>query len=123
MMQVNQLLNKMPPGEIKVDDNKISPPTRQEMKSGMENLICHFKLFSRGFNVPPGATYTAIEHPKGEFGVYLVSDGSSKPYRCKIRAPSFVHLAGMDYMSRNLFLADVVAVLASIDVVFGDVDR
>ncbi|XP_050307962.1 NADH-ubiquinone oxidoreductase 49 kDa subunit-like [Anthonomus grandis grandis] len=120
---VNQCINKMPPGEIKTDDHKICPPKRAEMKTSMESLICHFKLFSRGFNVPPGTTYTAIEHPKGEFGVYLVSDGSSRPYRCKIRSPGFIHLASMDYMGKNMFLADVVAILASIDVVFGDVDR
>ncbi|ENN82902.1 hypothetical protein YQE_00730, partial [Dendroctonus ponderosae] len=120
---IRLLLDKMPPGEVKVDDNKISPPTRAEMKKSMESLICHFKLFSRGFSVPPGSTYTAIEHPKGEFGVYLVSDGTSKPYRCKIRPPRFIHLSGMDHLGRNTFLADVVAILASIDVVFGDVDR
>ncbi|CAG9762914.1 unnamed protein product [Ceutorhynchus assimilis] len=120
---IEQLLNKMPLGDIKVDDNRISPPKRAEMKSSMEGLICHFKVFSRGFNVPPGSTYTAIEHPKGEFGVYLVSDGSSKPYRCKIRAPGFIHLSGMSYMAKNHLLSDVVAILASIDVVFGDVDR
>ncbi|KAL1505447.1 hypothetical protein ABEB36_005015 [Hypothenemus hampei] len=120
---IDQLLSKMPSGEIHVDDNKVCPPKRNEMKTGMESLISHFKLFSRGFNVPPGSTYTSIEHPKGEFGVYLVSDGSSKPYRCKIRAPSFTHLSGIDYMGRNHFLADMCAILASIDVVFGDVDR
>ncbi|KAH1027929.1 hypothetical protein HUJ05_001350 [Dendroctonus ponderosae] len=117
---IRLLLDKMPPGEVKVDDNKISPPTRAEMKKSMESLICHFKLFSRGFNVPPGSTYTAIEHPKGEFGVYLVSDGTSKPYRCRIRPPRFIHLSGMDDLGRNTFLADVVAILASIDAVFGD---
>uniref|UniRef100_A0A8C8BDX2 NADH dehydrogenase [ubiquinone] iron-sulfur protein 2, mitochondrial n=1 Tax=Otus sunia TaxID=257818 RepID=A0A8C8BDX2_9STRI len=89
-----QCLNKMPEGEIKVDDAKISPPKRAEMKSSMESLIHHFKLYTEGYQVPPGATYTAIEAPKGEFGVYLVSDGSSRPYRCKIKAPGFAHLVG-----------------------------
>ncbi|NXY80184.1 NDUS2 protein, partial [Glareola pratincola] len=89
-----QCLNKMPEGEIKVDDAKISPPKRAEMKTSMESLIHHFKLYTEGYQVPPGATYTAIEAPKGEFGVYLVSDGSSRPYRCKIKAPGFAHLVG-----------------------------
>ncbi|CAH1155070.1 unnamed protein product [Phaedon cochleariae] len=120
---IEQCLNKMPTGEVKIDDHKISPPKRHEMKTSMESMIHHFKLFSQGFQVPPGETYTSIEHPKGEFGVYLVSDGSSIPYRCKIRAPGFIHLSGMDYLGKNSFLADVVAVLASIDVVFGDIDR
>ncbi|XP_060526977.1 NADH-ubiquinone oxidoreductase 49 kDa subunit-like [Cylas formicarius] len=120
---INQLLNKMPAGEVKLDDNKITPPSRREMKTSMESIIHHFKLFSRGFQVPPGSTYTCIEHPKGEFGVYLVSDGSSKPYRCKIRSPGFAHLSGMNYMAKNLLLADAVAILASLDVVFGDIDR
>ncbi|XP_018580024.1 NADH-ubiquinone oxidoreductase 49 kDa subunit-like [Anoplophora glabripennis] len=120
-----QILNKMPEGEIKVDDHKICPPKRAEMKTSMESVIHHFKLFSQGFPVPPGATYTGIEHPKGEFGVYVVSDGSSKPYRCKIRPPAFIALSTMDYLirSRTDFLADVVAILASLDVVFGDIDR
>ncbi|XP_078393840.1 NADH dehydrogenase [ubiquinone] iron-sulfur protein 2, mitochondrial, partial [Cetorhinus maximus] len=87
-----QCLNKMPAGEIKVDDAKVSPPKRSEMKTSMESLIHHFKLYTEGFQVPPGVTYTAIEAPKGEFGVYLVSDGSSRPYRCKIKAPGFAHL-------------------------------
>ncbi|CAH1113383.1 unnamed protein product [Psylliodes chrysocephalus] len=120
---VLQCLNKMPRGEILTDDHKICPPTRAEMKTSMESLIHHFKLFSQGFQVPPGTTYTAVEHPKGEFGVYLVSDGSSLPYRCKIRASSFIHLSGIDYIGRNLFLADIVAILATLDIVFGDVDR
>ncbi|XP_056633357.1 NADH-ubiquinone oxidoreductase 49 kDa subunit-like [Diorhabda sublineata] len=118
-----QCLNQMPTGEIKCDDHKISPPNRKEMKTSMEALIHHFKLFSQGFQVPPGATYTSIEHPKGEFGVYLVSDGSSVVYRCKIRSPSFIHLSAMDYMGRNHYIADVVAMLSTLDIVFGDVDR
>ncbi|XP_071483908.1 NADH dehydrogenase [ubiquinone] iron-sulfur protein 2, mitochondrial-like [Diadema antillarum] len=120
---IHQCLNEMPEGEIKVDDNKISPPSRAEMKDSMESLIHHFKLFTQGFQVPPGATYTAIEAPKGEFGVYLVSDGSSKPYRCKIRAPGFLHLAGLDKVSKGHMLADVVAIIGTLDVVFGEVDR
>lgn len=120
---VLQCLNKLPIGEIKTDDHKVTPPKRAEMKVSMEGLIHHFKLFSQGFFVPPGSTYTATEHPKGEFGVYLVSDGSPVPYRCKIRAPSFVHLSSLDALGRNHFLADVVGILASLDVVFGDIDR
>jgi len=120
---VDQCLNKMPPGEIKIDDAKISPPRRKEMKESMESLIHHFKLYTEGYNVPPGETYTAIEAPKGEMGVYLVSDGSNKPYRCKIRAPGFYHLAAMDYMGRGHMLADIVAIIGTQDVVFGEVDR
>ncbi|CAI9722538.1 NADH-ubiquinone oxidoreductase 49 kDa subunit-like [Octopus vulgaris] len=108
---IHQCLNKMPPGEIKVDDHKICPPKRSEMKSSMESLIHHFKLYTEGYNVPPGSTYTAVEAPKGEFGVYLVSDGSNKPYRCKIKAPGFAHLAALDKVSRKHMLADVVAII------------
>lgn len=120
---INQCLNKMPPGEIKVDDHKIVPPKRSEMKNSMEALIHHFKLFTEGYAVPPGATYTAVEAPKGEFGVYLVSDGSSKPYRCKIKAPGFSHLSCMQEFAKGMYLADVVAFIGTIDVVFGEVDR
>lgn len=120
---IQQCLNRMPPGEIKVDDNKIVPPKRAEMKSSMEALIHHFKLFTEGFQVPPGATYTAVEAPKGEFGVYLVSDGTSRPYRCKIKAPGFAHLSALDFMGRGLFLADIVAIIGTLDIVFGEVDR
>ncbi|UYV71557.1 NDUFS2 [Cordylochernes scorpioides] len=108
---IQQCCNNMPPGEIKVDDNKIVPPSRAEMKNSMEALIHHFKLFTEGFQVPPGTTYTAIEAPKGEFGVYLVSDGTSRPYRCKIKAPGFAHLAGLDHMGRRLLLQDIVAII------------
>lgn len=120
---IEQCLNKMPTGEIKIDDAKISPPKRSEMKESMEALIHHFKLYTEGYSVPPGETYTAIEAPKGEMGVYLVSDGSSKPYRCKIRAPGFFHLASMEAMSRGHMLADVVAIIGTQDIVFGEVDR
>lgn len=120
---IDQCLNQMPEGEVHCDDNKVSPPSRGEMKKSMEAIIHHFKLFSQGFAVPPGSIYTCVEHPKGEFGVYLVSDGSSRPYRCKIKAPGFAHLAGIDHISRNLFLADVVAIMGTLDIVFGEVDR
>lgn len=120
---IEQCLNKMPPGEVKVDDHKIVPPKRGEMKSSMESLIHHFKLYSEGFQVPPGSTYTAIEAPKGEFGVYLVSDGTTRPYRCKIKAPGFAHLAGLHKLTKGAMLADVVAVIGTLDVVFGEVDR
>lgn len=120
---IDQCLNKMPPGDIKIDDNKITPPSRAEMKKSMEAVIHHFKLFTEGYQVPPGATYTAVEAPKGEFGVYLVSDGSSKPYRCKIKAPGFAHLAATDYISTGLMLPDLVALIGTMDIVFGEVDR
>lgn len=120
---IHQCLNQIPDGPIKVDDHKIVPPTRAEMKESMEALIHHFKLFTEGYSVPPGATYTAIEAPKGEFGVYLVSDGSNRPYRCKIRAPGFAHLASLDFMARGHMLADTVALIGTQDIVFGEVDR
>lgn len=120
---IEQCLNKMPAGQIKVDDHKIVPPPRANMKESMESLIHHFKLFSEGYHVPPGETYSAIEAPKGEMGVYLVSDGSNRPYRCSISAPGFRHLAGMDFVSRGCFLPDVVAIIGTFDLVFGEVDR
>ncbi|KAK7869799.1 hypothetical protein R5R35_008324 [Gryllus longicercus] len=120
---IDQCLNKMPPGEIKADDMKITPPSRSEMKTSMEALIHHFKLFTQGYQVPAGATYTAVEAPKGEFGIYLVSDGSSKPYRCKIKAPGFAHLAALDKVGKNHMLADIVAIIGTLDIVFGEVDR
>lgn len=120
---MEQCLNKMPPGEVKTDDAKVTPPSRDEMKTSMEALIHHFKLFTQGYQVPPGSTYTAIEAPKGEFGVYLVSDGSSKPYRCKIKAPGFAHLAALDHVGKNHMLADIVAIIGTLDIVFGEVDR
>ena len=115
---IEQCLNKMPAGEIKIDDAKISPPKRSEMKESMKALIHHFKLYTEGYNVPPGETYTAIEAPKGEMGVYLVSDRSNKPYRCKIRAPGFYHLASMEYMTKGHMLAGVVAVIGMHDIVY-----
>ena len=104
-------------------NNKISPPKRADMKNSMESLIHHFKLYTEGYHVPRGETYTAVEAPKGEFGVFLVADGSNKPYRCKIRAPGFAHLQGLDFMVKGHQLADVVACIASMDIVFGEVDR
>jgi NADH dehydrogenase (ubiquinone) Fe-S protein 2 len=123
MRIIEQCLNKMPPGAIKTDDAKLCPPSRGEMKTSMEAIIHHFKLFSQGYTVPAGATYTAIEAPKGEFGVYLVSDGGSKPYRCKIKAPGFAHLAALDKLGRKSMLADIVAIIGTLDVVFGEIDR
>ncbi|GJJ13128.1 NADH:ubiquinone oxidoreductase 49kD subunit [Clathrus columnatus] len=135
---IDQCLNKMPTGVIKVDDHKLVPPPRAMMKESMESLIHHFKLFSEGYAVPPGETYAAIEAPKGEMAVYLISDGSNRPYRCKIRAPGFAHLAGADFMMRTPFLlpfrltddvflkhmmADAVAIIGTMDLVFGEVDR
>jgi NADH-quinone oxidoreductase subunit D len=110
-------------GPVAIEDNKITPPRRADMKKSMESLIHHFKLYTEGFHVPAGEVYAAVEAPKGEFGVYLVSDGSNKPYRCKIRSPGFAHLQAMDFLCRGHMLADVSAVLGSIDIVFGEVDR
>jgi NADH-quinone oxidoreductase subunit D len=120
---MRQCLEKMPDGPVKVQDHKIAPPRRGEMKRSMEALIHHFKLYTEGYHVPAGETYTAVEAPKGEFGVYLVSDGTNKPYRCKIRAPGFAHLQGLDFMSKGHMLADTVAIIGSMDVVFGEIDR
>ena len=111
------------PGPVMVDDNKISPPKRSFMKHDMESLIYHFKLFSEGYSVPEGETYTSIEHPKGEFGVYIVSDGANKPYRLKIRPPSFAHLAAINEMVEGHMMADVVSVIGTLDIVFGEIDR
>jgi len=111
------------PGPIKVDDNKLTSPTRESMKSDMESLIHHFKFFSEGYPVPEGEVYAAVEHPKGEFGVYLMSDGSNKPYRMKVRASGFAHLQALDYMCRGHMIADVVTILGTQDIVFGEVDR
>jgi NADH-quinone oxidoreductase subunit D len=120
---VNQLSSGFGQGPVHHPDNKISPPRRREMKASMEALIHHFKLYTEGFHVPAGEVYAAVEAPKGEFGVYLVADGSNKPYKCKIRAPSFAHLQAMDFLCRGHMLADISAVLGSIDIVFGEVDR
>jgi NADH-quinone oxidoreductase subunit D len=111
------------PGPVMVDDHKLVPPRREEMKADMEALIQHFKLFTEGFCIPEGEAYAAVEHPKGEFGVYLISDGANKPYRLKVRAPGFPHLAGLNEMVRGHMLADVVAVIGTQDIVFGEIDR
>jgi len=110
-------------GPVTTDDGKIAPPKRSEMKASMEALIHHFKLYTEGYKVPPGEVYAAVEAPKGEFGVYLVSDGTNKPYRCKLRAPGYAHLQAMDFLCRKHMLADVSAILGSLDIVFGEVDR
>lgn len=120
---MKQCIANMPDGPVSSTDGKIVPPKRAEMKQSMEALIHHFKLYTEGFHVPEGEVYAAVEAPKGEFGVYLVADGSNKPYRCKIRAPGFAHLQALDYLSRDHMLADVSAILGSMDIVFGEVDR
>jgi NADH-quinone oxidoreductase subunit D len=111
------------PGPVITDNHKVAPPSRTEMKSSMEQLIHHFKLFTEGFHVPPGEAYSAVEHPKGEFGIYLLSDGANKPYRMKIRAPGFAHLAALDELTRGHMIADAVAVIGTLDIVFGEIDR
>jgi NADH-quinone oxidoreductase subunit D len=111
------------PGPVITGDHKVAPPSREEMKSSMEELIHHFKLFTEGMHVPEGEVYTAVEHPKGEFGIYLVSDGANKPFRLKIRAPGFAHLSAMDEMVRGHMIADVVAIIGTMDIVFGEIDR
>ncbi|MQY51158.1 NADH-quinone oxidoreductase subunit D [Rhodocyclus tenuis] len=111
------------PGPVMTDNAKVAPPSREAMKSNMEELIHHFKLFTEGMHVPQGEAYAAVEHPKGEFGIYLVSDGANKPYRLKIRAPGFVHLSAMDEMARGHMIADVVTIIGSQDIVFGEIDR
>ena len=129
MRQSNHLIQqcvawlRQNPGPVMLEDHKITPPTRVDMKNKMESLIHHFKLFSEGYCLPPGEAYAAIEHPKGEFGVYLVSDGANKPYRVKIRAAGFPHLAAIDEMARGHMLADVVAIIGTQDIVFGEIDR
>ena len=118
-----QCIDRIPKGIVMVKNNKITPPKRKSMKQSMESLIHHFKIFTEGYKVPKGETYTAVEAPKGEFGVYLISDGTNKPYKCKIRAPGFAHLQAMDFCSKGHMLADIVAILGSMDIVFGEVDR
>jgi NADH:ubiquinone oxidoreductase subunit D len=120
---ITQCLNDMPTGPVKTDDRKITPPSRAHMKQSMESLIHHFKIFTEGYHVPAGETYTVVEAPKGEFGVFLVSDGSNKPYRCKIKAPGFAHLQALDFMGKGHMLADIVTIIGTQDIVFGEVDR
>jgi NADH-quinone oxidoreductase subunit D len=129
MRQSNQIIAqcvdwlRKNPGPVITDDFKVATPPREEMKTSMEALIHHFKLFSEGMAVPAGEVYTAVEAPKGEFGIYMISDGANKPYRMKIRAPGFPHLAAMDEMARGHMIADVVAILSTMDIVFGEIDR
>jgi len=120
---IKQCLEKIPPGPVSSDNHKFSPPKRDDMKHSMEALIHHFKLFTEGYHVPAGETYSVVEAPKGEFGVFLISDGSNKPYRCKIRAPGFAHLQALDLLSKGHLLADIVANIGSLDIVFGEIDR
>ena len=120
---IHQCIDNIPKGHVMIQNNKITPPKRKLMKTSMESLIHHFKLYTEGYKVPKGETYTSVEAPKGEFGVYLISDGSNKPYKCKIRAPGFAHLQAMDFCSKGHMLADVVAILGSMDIVFGEIDR
>jgi NADH-quinone oxidoreductase subunit D len=129
MRQANRIIKqcvdwlRKNPGPVITDNHKIAPPKREEMKQNMEELIHHFKLFTEGFHVPEGEAYAAVEHPKGEFGIYLISDGANKPYRMKIRAPGFAHLAAMDELSKGHMIADVVAIIGTMDIVFGEIDR
>ena len=111
------------PGPVMTDNHKFAPPERESMKENMEELIHHFKLFTEGMHVPAGEAYAAVEHPKGEFGIYLISDGANKPYRMKIRAPGFAHLSALDEMARGHMIADVVTIIGTQDIVFGEVDR
>jgi NADH dehydrogenase (ubiquinone) Fe-S protein 2 len=120
---IMQVLNDIPSGPVRTDDKKITVPSRVNMKQSMESLIHHFKLYTEGYSVPAGETYTATEAPKGEFGVYLVSNGSSRPYRCKLRAPGFSHLSALDFMAKGHMVADVVTIIGTQDIVFGEVDR
>jgi NADH dehydrogenase (ubiquinone) Fe-S protein 2 len=120
---IGQCLNRMPSGPIKADNQKITPPSRLQLKQSMEALIHHFKLYTEGYTVPAGESYTAVEAPKGEFGVFLVSNGTSRPYRCKVKAPGFLHLQGLDFMTQGHLIADVVTAIGTQDIVFGEVDR
>jgi NADH-quinone oxidoreductase subunit D len=129
MRQANRIIQQCSawlrthPGPVITDNHKVAAPPRVDMKSNMEELIHHFKLFTEGFHVPEGEAYAAVEHPKGEFGIYLVSDGANKPYRLKIRPPGFPHLAALDEMARGHMIADAVAIIGTMDIVFGEIDR
>ena len=129
MRQSNRIIKqcvdwlRVNPGPVITDNHKVAAPSRESMKSNMEELIHHFKLFTEGFHVPAGEAYASVEHPKGEFGIYIVSDGANKPYRLKIRAPGFAHLAGMDELARGHMIADAVAIIGTMDIVFGEIDR
>jgi NADH-quinone oxidoreductase subunit D len=120
---MRQCLDRMPAGPVRTDDKKVTPPKRAEIKRSMEALIHHFKLYTEGFHVPRGEVYAAVESSKGEFGVYLIADGTNKPYRCKIRSPGYVHLEALDFMAKGHMLADVVSIIGATDVVFGEIDR
>lgn len=123
LLIIEKAIQDIPEGAIKLENYKVSPPSRNVMKNSMEGLIHHFKLYSEGFMVSSGESYVGIEAPKGEFGIYLVSDGTNQPYRCKIRAPGFIHLQGMDCLAKNLLIADVVTLIGTLDIVFGEIDR
>jgi NADH:ubiquinone oxidoreductase subunit D len=118
-----QVINQIPKGIIKLENHKIVPPSREDTKRSMESLIHHFKLYSSGLVVPKGETYVGIEAPKGEFGVYLIANNTEVPYRCKIRAPGFMHLQAINYMSKGHLIADVVTIIGTLDIVFGEIDR
>ena len=120
---IKQCIEKIPEGPVMTDNKKIAPPSREHMKTSMEEMIHHFKLFTEGYHVPEGEAYAAVEAPKGEFGVYLIADGSNKPYRCRLRAPGFAHLQALDFMIKGHLLADVVTVISTQDIVFGEIDR
>jgi NADH:ubiquinone oxidoreductase subunit D len=120
---ISQCLAKIPEGDIKSRDKKLTPPSRANMKFSMESLIHHFKLFTEGFNVPKSEAYRVVEAPKGEFGLYLASDGSNRPYRFHIKAPGFLHLQGLDFMAKDHMIADVVTIIGTQDIVFGEIDR
>ncbi|MFM8185422.1 MAG: NADH-quinone oxidoreductase subunit D, partial [Alphaproteobacteria bacterium] len=120
---IKQCIEKIPSGEIATDDKKISPPKRADMKTSMESLINHFKLYTEGYHVNAGEAYGCVEAPKGEFGVYIISDGSNKPHRCRVRAPGFAHLQGLEFMAKGHLLADVVTIISTQDIVFGEIDR
>ena len=120
---IKQVLEQITEGDFIISDSRLRPPNRSEMKHSMESLINHFKIFTEGIRVPAGEIYSTVEAPKGEFGVYLISDGTNKPYRCKIRSPGFAHLQGLDFMTKGHMLADLVACIATLDIVFGEIDR
>jgi len=116
-------INNIPEGLVKIDDKKTTPPSRLEMKNSMESLIHHFKYFTQGFDVPEGQTYVTVEAPKGEFGIFLKSNNTNRPYRCHMKAPGFVHLQGLPFMSKGHLIADVVTIIGTQDIVFGEIDR
>jgi len=123
LSMIVQCLSKIPTGSIKIDNQKMTAPSRLALKTSMESLIHHFKLYTHGFKVPQGTIYASVEAPKGEFGVYLISNGTNKPYRCKIRAPGLTHLQGLNFMAKGHMIADAVAIIGTQDIVFGEVDR